>query len=161
LIENWNGSQWSIASTPQPGLGRDMLFGASALSASDVWVVGDQEGANGKFETLAEHWDGASWSVIPTPDPGTSGNHLYAVDAVSSNNVWAAGMTLNGDSPDQGLVEHWDGHKWSVVPLPAQASADLVMLTGIAATDSQVWVTGEADSPEGGGQPLVESYQNG
>jgi hypothetical protein len=161
LIENWNGSQWSIANNPQPGSQRDMLFGASALSAADVWVVGDQEGANGKFETLAEHWDGSNWTVIPTPDPGTSGNHLYAVHAVSSDNVWAAGMTLNGDSPDQGLVEHWDGHQWSVVPLPPQPSADLVMLTGVAATDSQVWVTGEADSPEGGGQPLVEGYQNG
>jgi hypothetical protein len=161
LIENWNGSQWSIANNPQPGSRRDMLFGASAISASDVWVVGDQEGANGTFETLAEHWDGSTWTAIPTPDPGTSGNHLYAVDAVSSDNVWAAGMTLNGDSPDQGLVEHWDGHRWSVVPLPAQASADLVMLTGIAATDSQVWVTGESDSPEGGGQPLIEGYQNG
>src|SRR5260370_24467202 len=35
------------------------------------------------------------------------------------------------------------------------------MLDGIAATASQVWVAGEADSPEGGGQPLVEGYQNG
>jgi len=161
LIENWNGSQWSIANNPQPGSQRDMLFGASALSAADVWVVGDQEGANGKFETLAEHWDGSNWTVIRTPDPGTSGNHLYAVQAVSSDNVWAAGMTLNGDSPDQGLVEHWDGHQWSVVPLPAQPSADVVMLTGVTATDSQVWVTGEADSPEGGGEPLVEGYQHG
>ena len=161
LIENWNGSQWSIADNPQPGSRRDMLFGASALSSSDVWVVGDQEGGNGKFETLAEHWDGSSWTVVPTPGPGSTGNHLYAVDAVSSDNVWAAGMQLSGDSPDQGLVEHWDGQQWSVVPLPAQASADLVMLTGVAATGSQVWVAGEADSPEGGGQPLVEGYQDG
>src|SRR5258708_13476276 len=35
------------------------------------------------------------------------------------------------------------------------------MRDGIAATASQVWVAGEADSPEGGGQPLVEGYQNG
>jgi hypothetical protein len=161
LLEHWDGSQWSIANNPQPGSRRDMLFGASALSPSDVWVVGDQEGANGKFETVAEHWDGSIWSAIPTPDPGSTGNHLYAVDAVSANDVWAAGMQLNGDSPDQGLVEHWDGSKWSVVPTPAPASANLVMLDGITADASQVWVTGEADSPEGGGQPFVEGYQNG
>jgi hypothetical protein len=161
LIESWNGSQWSIADNPQPGSKRDMLFGASAASPSDVWVVGDQEGQNGKFETLAEHWDGSAWTVIPTPDPGSSGNHLYAVDAVSPDDVWAAGMQLSGDSPDQGLVEHWDGTKWSVVTLPAPASADLVMLTGISATDGQVWVSGEADSPESGGQPFVAGYQDG
>jgi hypothetical protein len=161
LLEHWDGSQWSIANNPQPGSVRDMLFGASALSPSDVWVVGDQEGRNHTFETLAEHWDGSSWTVVPTPDPGSTGNHLYAVDAVSPDNVWAAGMQLSGDSPDQGLVEHWDGKHWSVVPLPAPASADLVMLDGITANASQVWVAGEADSPEGGGQPLVEGYQNG
>jgi hypothetical protein len=161
LVENWNGSPWSIDNIPQPGSVRDMAMAATAVSPSDVWVVGDQEGKNGKFETLAEHWDGSSWSVVPTPDPGSAGNHLYAVDAVSSNNVWAAGMELNGDSPDQGLVEHWNGQQWSVVPTPASASAGLVMLDGITANASQVWVAGEADGPEGGGQPFVEGYQNG
>jgi hypothetical protein len=161
LIENWNGQNWSIANNPQPGSVRDMLFGASALSPSNVWVVGDQEGSDHVFRTLAEHWDGSAWTVVPTPDPGATGDHLYAIQAVSPENVWAAGQQLGGDSPDRGLVEHWDGQKWSVVPVPTPASASLVMLDGIAATASQVWVAGEADSPEGGGQPLVEGYQNG
>jgi len=161
LVEHWDGSQWSIATIPQPGSVRDMLHSATAVSPSDVWVVGDQEGANGKFETLAEHWNGHSWTIAQTPNPGSTGNHLYSIDAVSANNVWAAGMQLSGDSPDQGLVEHWDGKKWSVVPMPGPASADLVMLDGISATASQVWVTGEADSPEGGGQPFVAGYQGG
>jgi hypothetical protein len=118
LIETWNGKTWSIAHNPQPGSVRDMLFGASALSPSDVWVVGDQEGGDGLFETLAEHWDGGKWTVVPTPDPGSTGNHLYAVDAVGPDDVWAAGQQLGGQVPDQGLVEHWDGHSWSVVDLP-------------------------------------------
>jgi hypothetical protein len=73
--------------------------------------------------------------------------------------VWAAGQQL-GEFPDNGLVEHWDGHSWSVVPMPAATTAS-VMLDGIAATaDGQVWVAGEADSPAGG-RPLVESYTGG
>src|SRR5258708_11654731 len=63
LIEVWNGTRWTIADNPQQGSVRDMLFGASALSPSDVWVVGDREGGNGLFETLAEHWNGRRWSV--------------------------------------------------------------------------------------------------
>jgi Phosphoesterase family len=161
LIEVWNGKTWHIADNPQPGSVRDMFFAASALSPSDVWFVGDQEGADGLFETLAEHWNGNDWTVVPTPDPGSSGNHLYAVDAVSPDDVWAAGQQLGARAPDNGLVEHWDGHSWSVVDLPPSVSAS-VLLDGIAATaDGQVWVAGEADSPAQGGRPLIESYQNG
>jgi Phosphoesterase family len=161
LIEVWNGKTWRIADNPQPGSVRDMFFAASALSPSDVWVVGDQEGADGLFETLAEHWNGNNWTVVPTPDPGSSGNHLYAIDTVSPDDVWAAGQQLGGQAPDNGLVEHWDGHSWSVVSLPPSVSAS-VLLDGIAATaDGQVWVAGEADSPTQGGRPLIESYQNG
>ena len=72
LVEVWNGKSWSIANIPQPGDVRDMLFAASALSPSDVWVVGDQESTRGIFQTLAEHWNGATWTVVPTPDPGSS-----------------------------------------------------------------------------------------
>jgi len=70
---------------------------------------------------------------LPTPDPGSSGNHLYAVDAIGPDDVWAAGQQLGGQVPDRGPVEHWDGYSWSVVYLPVSADAS-VMLTAIAAT---------------------------
>jgi hypothetical protein len=160
LLEIWNGTKWSIASIPQPGSVRDMLFGAAALSKSDVWIVGDTEGANNIFQTLAEHWNGHTWSVVRTPDPGSSGNHLYAVDAVSADNVWAVGQQLGGRIPDQGLVEHWNGHKWSVVSLPHSKSGN-VLLDGVTVSAGTVWVVGESDTPAGGGQPLIERYADG
>ena len=161
LVEAWNGHRWSIASVPQPGSVRDMLRGASALSRDNVWAVGDQESGNGIFETLAEHWNGHHWSVVRTPDPGSTGNHLYAVDAVNRDDVWAVGQRLGGGVPDQALVEHWNGARWSVVSLPASVSSN-VLLQGVTATRAgQVWVAGEADSPEGGGRPLVEHFAGG
>jgi hypothetical protein len=161
LVEVWNGHQWSIEDTPQPGSVRDMLFGAAALSRTDVWVVGDEEGKNHIFETLAEHYDGTKWTVTPTPNPGASGNHLYAVDAVSRNDVWAVGQRLDGTSPDQALVEHWNGDRWSVVSPPASVSQS-VLLDGVTATsEGQVYAVGEADSPAGGGRPLIEHFAIG
>ncbi|HMD92891.1 MAG TPA: alkaline phosphatase family protein, partial [Trebonia sp.] len=160
LVEVWNGHKWSIANTPQPGTLRDMIFGAAALSRSNVWVVGDQEGGDGIFETLAEHWNGHSWSVVRTPDPGSTGNHLYAVDAVNRDDIWAVGQQLGAQAPDQGLAEHWNGHRWSVVPLPASVSAS-VLLDAVTVSRGQVWVAGESDSPEGGGRPLIEEYAGG
>jgi hypothetical protein len=159
LVEVWHGGRWTIADNPQPGLQRDMLFGASAVSPSDVWVVGDREGGNGLFETLAEHWNGHSWSVARTPDPGSTGNHLYAVDAVARDNVWAVGQRLGTQAPDQPLVEHWDGQRWSVVSTPVSTVAS-VMLEGVTVSGGQVWVDGEADSPNAG-RPIIEHLQNG
>ena len=160
LIESWNGTKWRIDSNPQPGSVRDMLFGAAALSPANVWAVGDREGADGVFETLAEHWNGRRWSVVRTPDPGSSGNHLYAVDAVARDDVWAVGQRLGGRAPDQGLIEHWNGRKWSVVRSPAATSAS-VLLDAVTSTRGQVWVAGEADSPAHGGRPLIEHSRNG
>ncbi len=160
LVESWNGRAWHIDRLVQPGSVRDLMFGASALTRSDVWAVGDQEGASNVFLTLAEHWDGRRWKVAPTPDPGSSGDHLYAVDAVSPANVWAAGQALGSRAPDQGLVEHWNGREWQVVPSPRSSSAS-VLFDAIVATAGQVWVAGEADSPAGGGRPLIEHWAAG
>jgi hypothetical protein len=155
LIEAWDGSRWSIVDSPQPGSQRDILFAASAISTSDVWAVGDQEGANGKFETLTEHFDGSRWSVVPSPDPGSTGNHLYGVTAVGPNDVWAVGERLGSTGPDQALVEHWNGRRWSVVPSAGHGTAS-GMLFSVAAGDGSVWAVGETDDAVAGARPLVE-----
>src|SRR5262249_36190542 len=41
LVEAWNGTRWRIVPVPQPGIQRDIFWGASATSATDVWAVGD------------------------------------------------------------------------------------------------------------------------
>jgi hypothetical protein len=157
LIESWNGSAWAVADNPQPGSMRDMLFGASASSPADVWAVGDQEGSDGVFHALAEHWDGTSWTVLPTPDPGSSGDLLYGISAVSPDDAWAVGQQLGNQSPDQALIEHWDGQRWSVVPSPVVTSGT-AMLNAVTTSGQEAWAVGQVDSPQGGGRPLVEVY---
>src|SRR5262249_18448936 len=138
LIEAWDGQRWTIANAPQPGSQRDMLFSAAAASASDVWAVGDQEGADGRFETLVEHFDGARWSVVASPDPGSAGNPLYGVAAAGPDDVWAVGQQVGAGGPERSLVEHWNGTRWSVVPSAGNGSAS-GMLFGVTAGDAGVW----------------------
>src|SRR2546423_13698011 len=77
---------------PSPnGTGHNDIFNLSALSPSDIWAVGVQTNSSGYDRTLAEHWNGSTWSIVPTPNPGSSHNDLNAVSAVSTNNVWAVG----------------------------------------------------------------------
>jgi hypothetical protein len=158
LIESWHpeANQWRIDDVPQPGQKRDLLFGASAVSASDVWAVGEQQAAGGRFGTLVEHWDGMRWRVVRSPDPGSSGNHLYAVVANGHNDVWAVGQRNDAESPDRELILHWDGSDWSVIPTPRHgaASGDLFGVT--ADGRGGLWVVGETLDENAGGKPLLE-----
>lgn len=61
---------------------------------------------------------GGEWS--PRPTPGVSGNHLIGLAAVSRHDVWAVGQR-NGVGADVPLVEHWNGHAWSVVRTPVSS----------------------------------------
>jgi Phosphoesterase family len=160
LIEAWDGSRWTVAANPQPGSVRDQLFGVSAASAGDVWAVGDQQGTDGTFRTLVEHWNGTAWSVVPSPNPGVSGNELYAVTALAPDDVWAVGQQLGRGDPDQALIEHWDGSRWRVVPSPRHGSASAA-LYGVAGSDGQVWAVGETDDSVAGARPLVEQLHDG
>lgn len=140
LIESWNGTAWSVVTHPQPGSMRNGLYGVAAVSPTDVWAVGDEQGVDGKFNTVAEHWDGTAWTVVPTANPGSAGNHLYAVAASASNDVWAVGEQLGPTWPDSALVEHWDGSTWSAVTLPTIPGSPL--LSGVAVSGGTVWAVG-------------------
>jgi hypothetical protein len=93
-IEHWDGTSWSIVSSPNPtsspGLNSSLL-GIAAISASDIWAVGSAQLSSGGLATLIEHWDGTSWTIVSSPDPGTSSNSLYAVTALSDGTVVAVG----------------------------------------------------------------------
>jgi hypothetical protein len=162
LIESWHPeiNRWSIDDVPQPGAERDLLFGASAASASDVWAVGEQQADSGKFGTLIEHWDRMRWKVMPSPDPGTSGNHLSGVAALDRDDVWVVGQRNDATASDHELIAHWDGSDWSILRTPdhGTASADLFAVTPDGRDG--VWVVGETLDPVAGGQPLLEHVTN-
>src|SRR5205085_9724550 len=76
------------------------------------------------------------WSLVPSV-PGNV--RLLAVEAVSSDDVWAAGQTAeHGMRP---FVEHWDGNAWSRVPVPTGDTWQ--GFNGLAARSSDdVWAVG-------------------
>jgi hypothetical protein len=144
LIEHWNGDTWSVITSPNPAGKPDVeLNGVAAISASDIWAVGHSgDPAFIPLQTLTEHWNGTSWSIIPSPSPGTyNGNDLTAVAAVSSNDVWAVGWYQSGPTGQEGgaLTMHWDGTSWTVVPNPSRWTLHAVT----AISSNNVWAVGE------------------
>jgi hypothetical protein len=150
--------QWRIVPSPSPGTNVQLLD-VSALSVTDAWAVGLSASPSATFEshTLTEHWDGTSWSVVPSPSPA-SGPSLSGVLALAPDDVWAVGSKSRGMA-DRTLIEHWDGSTWRVVPSPSLgASADLnaVMTHG---SSGRLWAIGVTQYTLGGqNEPLVEEW---
>ena len=144
--------------SPNTGNGQIVLFGVTAIAPNDAWAVGFfVEALNGDRpqKTLIEHWDGTSWTVVPSPNVGgpdtqTISNQLRGVIAVSANDVWAFGDTDDfGPSKIKNLVLHWNGTAWSIVPSPdpnpRHTLIDDVIAGGTVIPQGNLWLVGVAD----------------
>ena len=164
LIEHWNGSSWTVI--PEPTVlensGLSVLNGITAISPTDIWVVGQYESFSGLEGEVPQAWhfDGKQWSLVLPTDPSQSGAvslDLNAVSAASSNDVWAIGDLFNPSSDHfVGLAMHWNGSTWTNVPVPAAQTPSDVILSGVAAVASNdVWAVGE---PGANGSALMEHW---
>ena len=132
---------WTFGQPSSPGTFDNTLNGVTVLSACDVWAVGTTRDSGGASQTLIEHWAGSSWNVVPSPSPGTTGNGLSGVRAVSPTDIWAVGVFSNS-SVDQTLILHWNGTTWQQVPSPSPGS-NFNELSGLHATSaSNAWAVG-------------------
>src|SRR5207244_4453818 len=124
------------------GPGFNSLDGVVAVSASDAWAVGAFKDEAGLGRALTLHWNGESWTRIPTPSVGARGTFLNAATAVAPNDVWAVGAFRNGDDVAQTLALHWDGVSWLAVHTPNVGIGDN-FLTDVSATGpNDVWAAG-------------------
>ena len=153
LIEHWNGTRWEITAAPSLNGRQDMLFSVTASSAHDVWAAGQQQKTDGRFATLVEHYDGHTWTVVDVPNPGVSGNSLYAVSAASARDVWAVGQR-NEPSGDRPLIEHYDGLRWNTVATSTSSQTN-GLLDAVTASHGQVWAAGQTDDATNRGRPLI------
>jgi hypothetical protein len=140
LIDHWNGTRWSTVPAATDSVSGDYLSGVAAVSATDIWAVGSHfDPSIGGSAGLIEHWNGSSWSIVPSP---ANAEALSSVAVISSSDVWAA-----GGAGIQPVFEHWDGKTWTAFSGPA-INAAAVGVSGIAAVSSNdVWVVGTTRAP--------------
>lgn len=153
LTEHWDGTAWSIVASPD-GVGFESeLNSATALSASDVWAVGDSAGSG----TLTEQWNGTTWSVVASPSVATNSS-LTGVAAVTASDIWATGITFTSSSVFQAFIEQWNGTSWSIVPSPNPGSASF--LSGAAAdpVSGQAWAVGNFTPAAGSAQQTLTEF---
>jgi uncharacterized membrane protein len=100
LIEHYDGTGWSVVPSPNVGphsqYQSNKLYGVTAVSANDIWAFGAYEAAsgNGNQSTLVLHWDGTSWTLVPSPspEPGDFLDDILTSGVVTApGSVWIVG----------------------------------------------------------------------
>ena len=128
LVEHYNGTSWSIQTTPATG---GSLNAVTAISPTDVWAVGGTGSAD-----LIENFNGTSWSIVQAPSPPTAHPSLSGISAVSSTDIFAVGGNGKGNFPQ---VLQFNGTTWTSLPnLPTGIA--ITAVDAISATD--VWTVG-------------------
>ena len=135
---------FSVVPSPNACAGNGTLNGVGASSASDAWAVGtlrsgqDDAGTG----TLTERWNGAAWSVVPSPDTLRIDDVLNGVADLSPSNAWAVGLVkMSGFKTGGPLIVHWNGANWQTVASPSGVTG---MLRAISADrPSDIWAVGD------------------
>ena len=140
LTVRWNGTSFARVAIRGLASRNDVLEGIDGTTANDLWAVGHADRLDfvGSL-SLAYHWNGTSWTRIPTPNAGDSesANDLLAVAAVSSSDVWAVGR-FTDVSTSRAVTLHWNGVAWRRV-----ANTCGPGLNGVTAlSSSNVWAVG-------------------
>ena len=111
----------------------------AALSANDIWAVGQAGGASSAG--LIQHWDGRIWQTVTNPSPPNT--RFNAISARAPDDLWVVG-TGEGHNC---VVEHWDGTQWRLMPTPlsfwqrsTQRPPDVQRHEAVSADD--IWMAG-------------------
>lgn len=156
LIEHSNGPKWATVPCPYQGLSSELL-GVDARTKSDAWAVGSLTAGNGGTSAaLSEHWNGHHWAQVTVPPVSGTFVQLNSVLDLGPDNVLAVGDYENKANVEQQLAEHWNGHAWKRVSVPAFSTASF--LEGISGgTAAGVTAVG-AVSSGGHDVPLIERW---
>ena len=132
LAEAWNGRTWTITPTPAPAGARySYLYGVACPSAGVCLAVGYSATGN-TSRTLAEQWNGRTWSIkSASPPAGSAQSQLTGIWCRSARVCTAVGSTTGAVSA-RTLAQTWTGSAWSITPTPNPAVPLVSGLYGVS-----------------------------
>jgi hypothetical protein len=134
LAEGWDGTHWTMQSTPRVSHALTAsLAGVSCSAADACTAVGSFDNASGMQMPLAERWNGATWSIQPVPSPaGAMLASLSSVSCASATRCVAVGVSQDGSAHQSPLAETWSGGAWSIATAAVPASALQARLAAVS-----------------------------
>ena len=114
----------------------------AAVAPNDVWAAGWHIPPGTPQRTLIQHWDGTAWTIVPSPSPGNGNHWIYALAAVSANDVWAFGSYVDTGTVRHLLTLHWNGIAWTPVTMPEPSATSNLFRGAVALAANNIWAVG-------------------
>ena len=157
LVMHWNGKKWSTVASPDPSKVSNLLYGVTAVSATDVWAAGSQTPDVSALlsTTLMLHWNGKRWSRVHSPTVSDASTTLYGVSAASATDAWAVGNDCADPAcPDPGITTdtftiRWNGKKWLRVDSPSPSTGNNVLFGVKTLGPDNAWAVGDTNGSPG------------
>lgn len=97
-VVRWNGTYWSIQSTPETGNGLSVLTSVSCVSSTKCASAG-LAGTESGFTPVVLGWDGTSWSLEEAPKPsGSKSSSLNGISCRRAVDCVSVGEASNGSN---------------------------------------------------------------
>jgi hypothetical protein len=94
-VLHWTGTAWVLTKVPTLGTEGSSLNGIQVQSPTDTWAAGQTQQSNGAILTLTEQFNGTTWTIVPSPTPGSVGrlrdSSLDAITSAGGSNLLAIG----------------------------------------------------------------------
>jgi len=139
VIEQWDGTKWSLSPAPKFGKKEQAnVFAMTSSSANDIWAVGSLVNLDtGLVSSLFEHWNGTAWTATTVE---SNNEFLFGASADATNDAWAVGF--NGSDNITTSARHWDGTNWRTVPTPNVGEGTNKLNAVLALAPNDVWAVG-------------------
>jgi hypothetical protein len=147
-VAHWNGQAWTRTSVTsllpaKQELNDPQVAAIIALSADNVYAIGDgnMQDARGPIDIL--HYNGRGWTTVVAPGPLSQGG-LAAVASDGSGGLWLS--TVSG-LPGTFQLLHYSGGKLTPASLPAGSGAIDVRALALIPGTSDVLAGGFTHAP--------------
>jgi hypothetical protein len=155
LAEHWDGSNWSVVDSADPGVNGNQFYAVTARSSSDAFAVGQQAGAGFPSEALIEHWDGKGWRALPTPVDANATALPLGV-AATPYSLTVVGQQETDKAPYTTYVAAGPSSRVSIQDSPNSGAGENDLFGAATAADGSTWAVGwDINTKTGNHNPLA------
>ena len=137
----WNGKSWS-RKDPASGSGAGLLA-ADRTPSGAIWVAGWKEASRGRPRPLIAKRTNKGWKTTRGATLPAGSAVITDLDFRGGGNGWAIGYLVRvGSSRHEVFLEHWNGQKWSLVPLPWAGDFSAIPRSISVGAGGEIWIGG-------------------